>query len=63
MIKMENNLIFLICSKTSINLLIFSIQSKDNSILLEKRFIETYKVPIKKKELVPREIILDSINF
>jgi hypothetical protein len=60
---MENNLIFLICSKTKINLLVFSIQSKDKSILLEKRFIETYKVPIKKKELVPREIILDSINF
>jgi len=63
MIKMENNLIFLISSKAKIKLLVFSIQSKDKFILLEKKFIETYKVPIKKKELVPREIILDNINF
>lgn len=63
MIKMENNLIFLICSKAKIKLLVFSIQSKDKFILLVKKFIETYKVPIKKKELVPREIILDNINF
>jgi hypothetical protein len=63
MIKMKNNLIFLICSKINIKLLVFSIQSKDKCIILEKKFIETYKVPIKKKELVPREIILANINF
>ena len=63
MIKMGNNLIFLICSKAKIKLLVFSIQSKDKFILLVKKFIETYKVPIKKKELVPPEIILDSLNF